>query len=89
LRIKEQETRLTLHELDDDDDVKLGTCNFEIVKDYTYLGTILVSKKELRQVMEKGIRNANVVYNANDVYNSRIKCVFYLWCSCLSLGKVI
>ena len=28
--------------------VKLGTYNFEIVKDYTYLGTILTNKNELR-----------------------------------------
>ena len=28
--------------------VKLGTYNFEIVKDYTYLGTILTNKSDLR-----------------------------------------
>jgi hypothetical protein len=32
------------------------------VKECTYLGTILTSKKKLRRVMEKRIRNANRAY---------------------------
>ena len=33
--------------------VKLGTYNIEIVKDFTYLGTILTNKSELRPEIEK------------------------------------
>ena len=33
--------------------VKLGTCNFEIAKDYTDLGTILTNKNELAPETEK------------------------------------
>ena len=33
--------------------VKLGTYNFEIVKDYTYLGTLLTNENELRPEVEK------------------------------------
>jgi hypothetical protein len=42
--------------------VKLGTHNFEIVKDYTYLGTILANKNEFRPEIEKRIANANRAY---------------------------
>jgi hypothetical protein len=44
--------------------VKLGSYNFEIVKDYTYFGTILINKNELRPETEKRIRNANRKYYA-------------------------
>jgi hypothetical protein len=44
--------------------VKLGTYNFEIVKDCTYLGTLLTNKNELRPEVEKGITNANRAYYA-------------------------
>jgi len=44
--------------------VKLGTYNFEIVKDYTYLGTLLTNKNELRPEVERRITNANKVYYA-------------------------
>jgi len=46
------------------DYVKLGTYNFEIVKDCTYLGTLLTNKNEFRPEVEKGITNANRVYYA-------------------------
>ena len=36
--------------------VKLGTYNFEIVEDCTYLGTILTNKNELRPDIEKELR---------------------------------
>ena len=36
--------------------MKLGTYNFEIVKDYTYLGTILTNENELRRDIEKELR---------------------------------
>ena len=36
--------------------VKFGTYNFEIVKEYTYLGTILTNKNELRPEIEKELR---------------------------------
>jgi hypothetical protein len=36
--------------------VKPGTYNFEIVKDYTYLGTILTNKNELRPETAKELR---------------------------------
>jgi hypothetical protein len=38
--------------------------NFEIVKDYTYLGTVLTNKNELRPEIEKRITNANRAYYA-------------------------
>ena len=44
--------------------VKLGTYNFEVVKDYTYLGTIPTNKNELRPEIEKRIINANTAYYA-------------------------
>jgi hypothetical protein len=44
--------------------VKLGTYNFEIVKDYTHFGTILINKNELRPETEKRIMNANRKYYA-------------------------
>ena len=36
--------------------VKLGTYNFEIVKDYTYLGTVLTNKNGLKTGIEKELR---------------------------------
>jgi len=36
--------------------VKFGTYNVEIVKEYTYLGTILTNKNELRPEIEKELR---------------------------------
>ena len=33
--------------------VKLGTYNFEIVKDYTYFGSIITNKNESRPETEK------------------------------------
>jgi len=36
--------------------VNLGTYNFEIVKDYTYLGTNLTNENELRPEIGKKIR---------------------------------
>jgi hypothetical protein len=36
--------------------VKLGTYNFEIVKDYTYLGRVLTYKNELRPETAKELR---------------------------------
>ena len=44
--------------------MKLGTYNFEIVKDYTYFGTILMNKNELRSETEKRIMKANRKYYA-------------------------
>jgi len=44
--------------------VKLSTCTFEIVKDYTYLGTILTNENELKPENEKRITNANRAYCA-------------------------
>jgi len=37
--------------------LQLGTYNFEIVKDYTYIGTILTNKNELRPEIEHKIKN--------------------------------
>jgi len=42
--------------------VNLCKYNFEIVKEYTYLGTILTNKDELRPEIEKRITNANRTY---------------------------
>ena len=42
--------------------VKLGTHIFAIVKDYTYHGTILTDKTELRLEIEKIIINVNRAY---------------------------
>jgi len=44
--------------------VKLGTHNFEIRKDYTYLGKILTNKNKFRPETEKRITNANRAYYA-------------------------
>jgi len=44
--------------------VNLGTYNFEIVKDYAYLGAILTNENELRPDIEKGITNTNIEYYA-------------------------
>jgi len=44
--------------------IKLGTYNFEIVKDYTYLGTIQTNKNELRPEIERRITNPNRAYYA-------------------------
>jgi hypothetical protein len=33
--------------------VQLGTCNFEIMNDYTYLGAVVTNKNELRPDNEK------------------------------------
>ena len=42
--------------------VKLGTYNFEIVKDCAYLSIILRNKNELKPEKERRIRNANRSY---------------------------
>jgi len=42
--------------------VQLGTHNFEIVKDYAYLGTIPTNKSELRSEIKKKITNSNGAY---------------------------
>jgi hypothetical protein len=44
------------------DSVKLGTYNFEIVKDYAYFGTILTNKNELRPEIENRITHAKRAY---------------------------
>ena len=44
--------------------MKLGTYNFEIVKGYSCLGTVLTSKKELRPEIEIRITNLKRVYYA-------------------------
>jgi len=41
--------------------VKLGTYNFEIGTDYTYLGTILTNKNKFRSATEERITNANII----------------------------
>jgi hypothetical protein len=43
---------------------KRGTCNSEIVKDYTYIGSILTNKIELRPEIAKRITNAKWAYYA-------------------------
>jgi hypothetical protein len=35
---------------------KLSTCNFDIVKDYTYLDTVLTNENELKPEIEKKIQ---------------------------------
>jgi hypothetical protein len=42
--------------------VKFGTYAFEIVKDCTYLGTVLTDKNELRPEIKKTITNENRAY---------------------------
>jgi len=42
--------------------VKLGTYNFEIVKDCTYFGTVLTNTNYLRPEIEKRIASANRAY---------------------------
>jgi 5-hydroxyisourate hydrolase-like protein (transthyretin family) len=48
----------------ENENVKIGTYNFEIVEDYTYLGTVLTNKNELRPEIEKRITNANRAHYA-------------------------
>jgi len=48
----------------ENDYVKLGIYNFEIVKDYTYIGKILTDRTEPRPETEKKITNANRAYYA-------------------------
>jgi hypothetical protein len=42
--------------------VKLGTYNFEIVKDYAYLGTFPTNTSELRPEIKKKITYSNGAY---------------------------
>jgi hypothetical protein len=42
--------------------VQLGTYNFEIVKNYTYLGAILTNKHELRPEIKKRNTDSNGAY---------------------------
>ena len=44
--------------------VKLGTYNFEIVKDCTHFGRVLTGTNKLRPQIEKRITNANTAYYA-------------------------
>jgi hypothetical protein len=44
--------------------VKRCTYNFDIVKDYTYLGIILINKNDLTPEIEKKITNPNRAYYA-------------------------
>jgi hypothetical protein len=39
--------------------VKLGTYNFAVAEDCTYLGTVRTNKNKLRPVIERRIKNAN------------------------------
>jgi hypothetical protein len=48
----------------ENEDIKIGTYSFEIVKEYTYLGTILTNKNEIRPEIEKRITNATRTYYA-------------------------
>ena len=56
LEIKEKKTKFMIilwKPYNGNEYVKLGTFNFEIVKGFTYLGTILTNKNELRPEIEK------------------------------------
>ena len=44
--------------------VNFGTCSFEIVKDCTYLGTVLTNKNKSRPKIEKRITNEKRAYYA-------------------------
>jgi acyl-coenzyme A synthetase/AMP-(fatty) acid ligase len=57
-------TRVTREPYNESGCVKLGTYNFEIVKNYTYLGTALTNKSELALETEERITNANRAYCA-------------------------
>jgi hypothetical protein len=67
LEINEKKTKfmtVSRKTYNENKNVKMGTYNFEIVKDYTYLGTVLTNKNELRPEIEKRITNANRAYYA-------------------------
>jgi hypothetical protein len=51
--------------------VKTGTCNFEIVKHCTYLAKILTNKNELRPEIEKRITNVNTAYELRPLLKSQ------------------
>jgi len=53
---------ISLKPLSENECVKFGTYDFEIVKDCTYLGTILTDKNGLRSEIEKTITYANRAY---------------------------
>jgi hypothetical protein len=67
LEINEEKTKFmmvsqkTYHE---NEYVKLSTCKFDIMKDYTYLGTTVTNESELKPETEKRITNANREYCA-------------------------
>jgi hypothetical protein len=44
--------------------IEIGTYSFEIVEEFTYLGTCLTSKNEIRPKIEKRIATANRAYYA-------------------------
>jgi hypothetical protein len=44
--------------------IEIGTYSFEIVEEFTYLGTCLTSKNEVRPEIEKRIATANRAYCA-------------------------
>jgi len=51
--------------------VKTGTCNFEIVKHCTYLARILSNKNELRPETEKRITNVNTTNELRPLLKSQ------------------
>jgi hypothetical protein len=67
LEINEKKTKfmtVSRKPYNENQNVKTGTYNFEIVKDYTHLGRVLKNKNELRPEIEKRITNANRAYYA-------------------------
>jgi hypothetical protein len=56
--------RVSRKPYNENENVKMRTYNFEIVKAYTYLGTVLTNKNELRPEIEKRITNSNRAYYA-------------------------
>jgi hypothetical protein len=48
----------------ENENIKIGAYSFEIVKEYTYVGTILTNKNEIRPETEKRITNATRAYYA-------------------------
>jgi sorting nexin-29 len=58
LEINEKKTKfmtVSRKPYNENENVKMGTYNFEIVKDYTCLGTVLTNENELRPEIEKRI----------------------------------
>ena len=62
LEVNKKNVIVSRNSHDENEYVKLGTCNFATVKDYTYHGAILTDENELRPETENIIISINRAY---------------------------